>query len=226
MKSFTLDYSQGCKSITAQMSENAVSPTKACCELCLSKGNCSNKKNIPTSKDVQITQQLKTPASTIITCVLFQGELQLSTTAKSLFKPTDKFEVTEDYSTRLNLIKSVGTVACCSLKTMSKCLNCNKAIDTETNSGIVRCHHCLAKQKLTQTHITRTLSIQLDSLKMVKKFVIFNDILNSFLAKYNLQNLNNDEIENYILSVGEIILSHNIGSDIVVQFDVTKVEDE
>jgi hypothetical protein len=85
----------------------------------------------------------------------------------------------------------------------------------------------LQKQKITQTNITITLSLQLDSLNMVQKFVFFIDVLNSFLMKYSLTNLNlnNDEIEKHILCIDEVILSHNIGSDVVLRLDVKNETD-
>jgi hypothetical protein len=55
--------------------------------------------------------------------------------------------------------------------------------------------------------------------------VVFSDVLNSFLVKYNLTNLNNDEVEQHLLLLDEVIMSHNIGSDVVLELDAKKQED-
>lgn len=153
---------------------------------------------------------------------LFQGELQLNSTANSVFKPADAFPVPEYEVKSEDNTQSVGSVVSCNLKTISKCINCNKSVDSEKTSAIVRCHHCSSKQKILPSHITKTLSLQLQTQTTLNKFVIFNDVLNSFLAEHNLQNLNNDEIENYILSLDRVTLTHNISSDVVLKLDIYK----
>ncbi|KAL4238988.1 hypothetical protein ACF0H5_003692 [Mactra antiquata] len=154
----------------------------------------------------------------------FQSEIQLSTTAKTAFKVIDEFDVIEESDSGDNVSKSTGTVACCSLKNMFKCVNCNKSLDTDADSGIVRCHHCFAKQRVSQTRITCQLNLQLETNNAVHKFVVFNDVLNTFLLKNNLTSLNNYEEDNYILNIHEVQLTHNNGSDVVLQMDVEDVQ--
>jgi hypothetical protein len=66
----------------------------------------------------------------------------------------------------------------------------------------------------------RQLNLQLDSNQKVQKFVVFNEVLITFILKYSLKTFNNDELENYILNANELELKHNSNSDVVLNLDV------
>lgn len=150
---------------------------------------------------------------------LFQGNLQISTTASTVFEDIQQLEnIKEDMTKIMETLLFIGEVQSCRIATAHKCVNCSNSLE-HTSDIILKCQYCFSKQK--ETNHTKTLHLQVKSeSKGVWKFVIFASSLDKFLTKNDLNMKTNDKIEDFLLMADQVSLKHDQTSDVAIRLQI------
>ena len=149
------------------------------------------------------------------------GNIALTTTADSLFQLTDDIEINVEHESEHIENKTEGCVVLANTVTKNKCLQCAKAIDAledELNNPNfkIKCSNCGAKQKVKNTNKSRFCKIHLkNEQNIITKLTISTECFSNFLKHNNMDNKTHAEIDDFMLDIDKLTVTHKQNSDLV-----------